>query len=67
MGAGKCECTERINGTPCRSGAKWLVQIGARKTDAQLSCGVHLSMACEALYEAEKPRKPALTVTAVRP
>ena len=61
----KCECPEFASGLPCGKTAKWLVQVGTRKADAQLCCGNHLSRTCEAMYEAESPRKPSLMVTAV--
>ena len=61
-----CECPEFASGLPCGKAAKWLIQVGTRKADAQLSCARHLSMTCQALYEAEHPRKPVLTVTAAR-
>jgi hypothetical protein len=61
----KCECPEFASGLPCGKTAKWLVQVGTRKADAQHSCGGHLNRTCEAMYEGDNPRKPALTVTAV--
>ena len=60
-----CECPEFRSGLPCGKTAMWLVQVGTRKADAQRSCGRHLSMTCTAMYGADSPRKPALTVTAV--
>lgn len=60
-----CECPEFSSGLPCGRSAMWLVQVGTRKADAQLSCPRHLSMTCSALYGADDPRKPTLTVTAV--
>lgn len=62
-----CESLGLSSGLPCGRAAKWLVQVGTRKADAQFCCGRHLSMTCTALYEADNPRKPALTVTAVAP
>lgn len=63
----KCESLKFGSGLPCNQPAEWLVQVGTRKADAQFSCGRHLSMTCKSLYEAENPRKPSLTVTAVKP
>lgn len=61
----KCECPEFRSGLPCGKTAAWLVQVGTRKADAQLSCPRHLSMTCLAMYQAEDRRSATLTVTAV--
>jgi hypothetical protein len=61
--AGKCECPEFRSGLPCGRDAKWLVQVGTRKADAQLSCARHLSPTCEAMRHAEGRERVALTVT----
>jgi hypothetical protein len=61
---GECECAEISSGLPCGKTAMWLVQVGTRKADAQLSCGRHLSMTCETMRHAEG-RETALTVTKV--
>lgn len=52
---------------PCRARAAWLVTVGSRKADRQLSCGRHLNQACLALASAELPRTALLTVTSVIP
>jgi hypothetical protein len=61
-------CESVVDGIdrPCRQPAQWKAQVGTRETDAQLACGRHLSPVCQAMYEAEAPRRPVLTVTAVR-
>ena len=48
-----CEL-ERDNGTPCGDTAIWRVSIGGRKSDAQLTCYLHLNETCSAMYEAEQ-------------
>jgi len=48
----ECE-TVRGNGTACNDTAIWVVSVGERKTDQQLSCEVHLDETCRAMYEAE--------------
>jgi hypothetical protein len=62
-----CECPEFASGLPCGMTPKWLVQVGTRKADAQFCCGAHLNRTCDLMYQAEQPRKPVLTVTAVKP
>lgn len=65
---GCCECPEFSTGLPCGRAAKWLVQVGTRKVDAQFSCARHLSMTCEAMLHAETDfvdRTVSLTVTAL--
>lgn len=63
----KCECREFRSGLPCGRTAAWLVQVGTRKADAQLSCPRHLSMTCEVMRHGEGREAAALTVTAVTP
>jgi hypothetical protein len=41
------------NGFECGCRALWLVSVGTRRTDAQYSCGLHLSSTCTALLSAE--------------
>jgi hypothetical protein len=65
-GVRKCESRERRTGLLCPAVALWLVQIGTRKTDAQLSCGRHLNLVCAAMAVTEE-RPVALTVTEVAP
>ena len=62
-----CECPEFRSGLTCGHAAKWLVQLGTRKTDAQFSCTHHLSRTCALMLGAEGRRGAALTVTAVAP
>jgi hypothetical protein len=52
-------------GLPCPAEAKWRVRVGTREIDAQRACGRHLHRVCQALYKAEAPRKPVLTVEAL--
>ncbi len=61
-----CECCEFASGLPCGIAARWLVQVGTRKIDAQSACGRHLSMTCQAMYEAEGLRRPVLTVSSLK-
>ena len=58
---GHCECPEFRTGLTCGKAPKWLVQVGTRKTDAQLSCARHLSGTCTIMLSAED--RPAATVT----
>jgi hypothetical protein len=58
-------CQDQADGDKCPAEAKWLVRVGTRAADAQRSCGRHLNRTCQALYEAEAPRRPVLTVTAL--
>jgi len=58
----RCECTEARSGRRCASAAVWLVRVGTRHTDAQLSCGLHLNRTCQVMLGAEG-RSAALTVT----
>ena len=60
-----CECPEFRTGLTCGRAAAWLVQVGARKSDAQLSCARHLSPTCEMRLGAEGRPGAALTVTAL--
>lgn len=61
---GKCEYPEAAGPDGCTERGTWTVRVGTRKTDAQLSCTVHLGATCEAMTEAEYPRKDVpLTVT----
>lgn len=62
----RCESTEASSGLRCRGRARWRVAVGTRNADAQLACGTHLSPACQAFIEAEKPRTTTLTVTEVQ-
>lgn len=62
-----CECTENTGSEGCNAAALWLVGIGSRKTDRQLSCGRHLNRTCEAMIQAEMPRRAVLTIAPVRP
>lgn len=57
-----CESLKWGDGLPCKSAAAWVVRVGARETDQQLSCGTHLSFVCSAMYEAEGRRGAELTV-----
>lgn len=63
--SGHCECPGFRTGLTCGHVAKWIVQLGTRKTDAQLSCTHHLSRTCEIMLSAEGRRGASLTVTAV--
>lgn len=49
----------------CREKAVWLVGVGDRKADRQLSCGRHLNRTCHAMAEAEYPRTVRLTLVLV--
>jgi hypothetical protein len=68
---GKCECRRPSDeDRPCGHSAAFRVQVGTRKTDAQLSCGSHLARTCMVmaygdggLGDAPKP----LTVIMLRP
>ena len=62
-----CECPEFRSGLICGSLPKWLVMVGTRKSDAQLSCGVHLNATCALMLAAEGRSGAALTVTPVTP
>lgn len=53
------------NGIQCGNAAAWVVQVGTRRADKQLSCGRHLHRTCEAMSAGEAPRNAALTVTPV--
>ena len=46
----------------CPREARWVVGVGMRRTDRQLACARHLARVCQAMTEAEKPRRPLLTV-----
>lgn len=59
--SGHCECPEVRTGLTCGRSAAWLVQVGTRKADAQLSCARHLSGTCAMMLSAED--RPAATVT----
>lgn len=61
MTARLCQRITELKGRPCPNQAMWIVQIGARKSDAEQVCGVHLSRACEAMLGAENRPVP-LTV-----
>lgn len=61
-----CECFVDTTGLVCGSRARWLVGVGVRKTDAQFSCGIHLSRTCEMMLVAEDRPGAVLTVTRVR-
>ena len=63
---GKCECPEFRSGLTCGHAAKWLVQVGTRRVDAQLSCSHHLSRTCGIMLGAEGRRGAALTVIEVK-
>jgi len=58
----RCECTETASGRRCAGTATWLIRVGTRHIDAQLSCGLHLNQTCQAMLSAEG-RNAALTVT----
>jgi hypothetical protein len=58
----RCEHTDTFDGFRCRARALWQVGIGTRQTDAQLSCGSHLSKTCKAMLAAEN-RNATLTIT----
>jgi hypothetical protein len=60
-----CECKEGTGVNGCTSYAQWLVGIGGRAFDRQLSCGRHLNRTCWLMIEADKPRTATLTVTAL--
>ena len=65
---GRCECPEFRTGLTCGRAAAWLVQVGRRLSDAQLSCRLHLSRTCEIMLGAETmltERTVTLTVTAL--
>lgn len=55
---------EHADGPPCGARAMWHVMIGSRHSDAQLSCGNHLSRTCEVMRGAEG-RDVTLHVTRV--
>jgi hypothetical protein len=61
-----CECTENTSGLPCHAAALWVVAVGARTSDAQASCGTHLSRTCSLMFGAENRRDAVLTITAYR-
>jgi hypothetical protein len=59
-----CEYPEAPGPDGCQEPGVWLVQVGTRKTDAQVSCTQHLGGTCASMTEAEYPRKNVpLTVT----
>jgi hypothetical protein len=51
-----CEFIRTSNNTACGDVAGWLVRVGTRTTDEQLTCDVHLADTCQAMYEAEGRR-----------
>lgn len=61
----KCDGSP-LYGTGCHAAARWLVQVGERKTDGQLACSRHLGPACEAMLGAEGRRNVTLTVRELR-
>jgi hypothetical protein len=62
----RCECTEGTGPHGCQATAQWLVGIGSRMTDRQLSCGRHLNRTCWLMLGAELPgRAVTLSVTPV--
>lgn len=65
MAAPRCECTEVTSGLGCRITASWLVGVGSRKSDAQLSCGRHLNITCQLMASLEGRAGVTLTVTPV--
>lgn len=49
-----CENSERPDdGTPCGEEAEWIVHVGTRETDRQLSCSYCLGVTCQAMHGAE--------------
>jgi hypothetical protein len=53
---------------PCPHKASWVVRIGDRHTDEQLSCSVHLPQTCSAMIAAEgRLPRPAATVRKLLP
>lgn len=63
--SGHCECPEFRTGLTCGHAAMWLVRVGTRKADAQLSCSHHLSRTCTIMLSAEDRHGAALTVEAL--
>lgn len=53
----RCECREGTGPDGCQATAAWLVSVGRRSLDAQLSCGRHLNRTCTLMAEAEFPRR----------
>lgn len=49
----------------CQAQAVWVVGVGQRITDRQLSCGRHLNRTCQAMQGAEDRAEVLLTVFAV--
>jgi hypothetical protein len=60
-----CESSEERTGRPCLVRAVWKVQVGTREADAQLACGRHVHRVAQAMYGAEEPRHPVITLTAL--
>ena len=48
-----CE-TPDIGGWPCKRKAVWLVMVGTRRADAQLSCPQHLNKTCRTQLDNER-------------
>lgn len=59
-------CEDRYLGPVCGRMAVFLVQVGTRKYDAQLSCGIHIARTCRVMAYGDcdlGERPKVLTVT----
>ena len=63
QGKRTCECAEGTGLDGCKAAATWMVGVGTRVSDRQLSCGRHLNRVCWAMVAGEAPRNPSLTIT----
>ena len=61
-----CEVFVPSRAVLCGARALWLVAVGSRKTDAQYSCGIHLSRTCGLMLKAEDRGSAVLTVALVQ-
>jgi hypothetical protein len=60
----KCEALT-LRGKKCQHEGIWLVQMGERVSDGQLSCASHLGLVCSAFAEAEG-RRASMVITVRR-
>jgi hypothetical protein len=62
--SGGCELVIHWYGPePCGARPSWLVGVGSRASDAQLSCSRHLAGTCRLRLRAEQRSGASLTVT----
>jgi len=59
------QCDSLYMGRQCTRDAVWLVQVGARTTDAEGTCAKHLNQTCRAMHAAEDRPLAQLTLTPV--